>query len=191
MRRILVVDDDLHVGQAIGVWLKHHGFRVSTADSGPGGLVALDQASFDLMIVDAFMPNMRGFEPIRLFHERAPSVPLIAISGYAFPESESAAAEFLRLAMRLGATRCLRKPFKPATLLAVIDECLAQAEPHRRQVAALGVLAGALSARPRLFRRREPGAPCRNFSHEREVVVLDPRSVLALTGRRPRAAQLE
>ena len=31
MRRILVVDDDLHVGQAISVWLKAHGFRVAVA----------------------------------------------------------------------------------------------------------------------------------------------------------------
>jgi CheY-like chemotaxis protein len=37
------------------------------------------------MIVDVFMPTMRGFESIRLFHQRAPTVPLIAISGYAFP----------------------------------------------------------------------------------------------------------
>jgi DNA-binding NtrC family response regulator len=30
MRRILVVDDDVHVGQAIRIWLQHHGFRVSS-----------------------------------------------------------------------------------------------------------------------------------------------------------------
>jgi CheY-like chemotaxis protein len=144
MRRILVVDDDLHVGQAIRVWLKHHGFRVATADSGPGGLAALDNASFDLMIVDVFMPHMRGFEAIRLFHARAPTVPLIAISGYAFSDIETSAAEFLRLATRLGATRCLRKPFKPATLLSVIDECLADVEPHRRQAASLGAVVDAV-----------------------------------------------
>ena len=33
MRRILVVDDDLHVGQAISVWLKAQGFRVATAEA--------------------------------------------------------------------------------------------------------------------------------------------------------------
>jgi CheY-like chemotaxis protein len=33
MRRILVVDDDPHVGQAIRVWLKHDGFRVGHAFS--------------------------------------------------------------------------------------------------------------------------------------------------------------
>jgi len=144
MRRILIVDDDLHVGQAIGVWLKAHGFRVATADGGTTGLTALDNATFDLMIVDVFMPHMTGFEAIRLFHERAPNVPLIAISGYAFSGTESTGSEFVRLATRLGATRCLRKPFKPAALLGVIDQCLTEAEPHRRQVAALGAVADAL-----------------------------------------------
>jgi|SRR5579859_6002300 len=145
MRRILVVDDDLHVGQAIGVWLQHHGFRVSIAGGGSAGLAALDNGTFDLMIVDVFMPQMRGFESIRLFHQRAPTVPLIAISGYAFSEEENSAPEFLRLAKRLGATRCLRKPFKPATLLGVIDQCLTETEPHRRHLATLGAVADAPS----------------------------------------------
>jgi CheY-like chemotaxis protein len=145
MRRILVVDDDLHVGQAISVWLKAGDFRVATADGSATGLVALDNATFDLMIVDVFMPHMKGLEAIRLFHQRAPTVPLIAISGYAFSGTESTGSEFLRLATRLGATRCLRKPFKPMTLLDVIDECLSAAEPHRRQVATLGAVADSLS----------------------------------------------
>jgi CheY-like chemotaxis protein len=145
MRRILVVDDDLHVGQAISLWLTALGFRVATADGGVTGLVALENATFDLMIVDVFTPHMKGFEAIRLFHERAPTVPLIAISGYAFCGTESTGSEFPRLAARLGATHCLRKPFKPMTLLGVIDECLSAAEPHRRQVATLGAVADALS----------------------------------------------
>ena len=75
------------------------------------------------MIVDVFMPNMRGFESIRLFHQRAPSVPLVAISGYAFSNFDVSGADFLTMAAKLGATRCLRKPFRPATLLNVIDQC--------------------------------------------------------------------
>jgi CheY-like chemotaxis protein len=68
---------------------------------------------------------MRGFESIRIFHERAPSVPLIAMSGYAFANLDSPAPDFLRMALELGATRCLRKPFTPVALLTVINECLA------------------------------------------------------------------
>lgn len=132
MRQILVVDDDPHIGRAIRAWLKRYGFRVSIADGGSNGLAALDDSTFDLMIVDIFMPNMRGFESIRVFHDRAPTVPLIAISGYAFSGIEPPGADFLQMAIRLGATRCLRKPFRPTTLLAVIDECLSEAEPHRR-----------------------------------------------------------
>jgi CheY-like chemotaxis protein len=145
MRRILVVDDDPHICLAIRAWLKRYGFKVAIADGGPAGLVALDNSTFDLMIVDIFMPHMSGFESIRVFHQHAPTVPLIAISGYAFSGLEASSPDFVRMALRLGATRCLRKPFRPTTLLSVIDECLREAEPHRRYVATLAAVASAVS----------------------------------------------
>jgi CheY-like chemotaxis protein len=145
MRRILVVDDDVHIRLAIRAWLMRYGFRVAMADGGPNGLAALDDFAFDLMIVDIFMPDMRGFEPIRTFHQRAPAVPPIAISGYAFSGPETDNLACLKMARGLGATRCLHKPFRPATLLGVIDACLSEAEPHRRHAATLGAVASALS----------------------------------------------
>src|SRR3977135_2912720 len=145
MRRILVVDDDPDICLAVRAWLKRYGFRVSIADGGPNGLAALDNSTFDLMIVDIFMPNMRGFESIRVFHNHAPMVPLIAISGYAFSSPEVSSPDFRRMALKLGATRCLRKPFSPTTFLGVIDERLPAAEPHRRYVATLAVVASAVS----------------------------------------------
>lgn len=128
MTRVLVVDDDPMVCMAIEVYLERHDFQVIIADGGEAGLRALEGAPFDLMIVDIFMPHMRGFESIRIFHERAPMIPLIAMSGYAFANLNSPAPDFLRMALELGATRCLRKPFTPVALLAVINECLAEAE---------------------------------------------------------------
>jgi CheY-like chemotaxis protein len=147
MRRILVVDDDPHICLAIRAWLKRYGFKVAIADGGVSGLLALDNSTFDLMIVDIFMPNMRGFESIRVFHDHAPTVPLIAISGYAFSGLEPASPDFLTMALRLGATRCLRKPFRPMTLLSVIDECLSEAEPHRKYVETLAAVTNVLSER--------------------------------------------
>ena len=125
--RILVVDDDPMVCMAIEIYLERHGFRVTIADGGEAGLRALEGTIFDLMIVDIFMPHMRGFESIRIFHERAPTVPLIAMSGYAFANLDTPAPDFLRMALELGATRCLRKPFTPGALLTVVNECLADA----------------------------------------------------------------
>jgi CheY-like chemotaxis protein len=125
MPRILVVDDDPMVCMAIELHLERHNFQVTIADGGEAGLRALEGMNFDLMIVDIFMPHMRGFESIRIFHERAPSVPLVAMSGYAFANLDTPAPDFLRMALELGATRCLRKPFTPVALLTVINECLA------------------------------------------------------------------
>ena len=127
MPRVLVVDDDPMVCMAIEIYLERHSFHVTIADGGEAGLRALEGTPFDLMIVDIFMPHMRGFESIRIFHEQAPGVPLIAMSGYAFANLDTPAPDFLRMALELGATRCLRKPFAPAALLTVINECLADA----------------------------------------------------------------
>jgi DNA-binding response OmpR family regulator len=124
--RLLVVDDDPMVSMAIEIFLQRHNFQVTIADGGEAGLRALESDTFDLMIVDIFMPHMRGFESIRIFHERAPAVPLIAMSGYAFANLNSPAPDFLRMALELGATRCLRKPFTPVALLTVINECLSE-----------------------------------------------------------------
>ena len=134
MRRILVVDDDPHICLAIRAWLRRYGFKVAIADGGTAGVVALDHSTFDLMIVDIFMPHMRGFEAIRLFHNHAPTVPLIAISGYVFAEQRTPAPDFLNMALRLGATRCLRKPFTPSTLLSVIDGCLLESGAKETRV---------------------------------------------------------
>jgi CheY-like chemotaxis protein len=146
MRRILAVDDDLHTRLAIGVWLEQCGFRVALTDGGDSGLTALNDGTFDLMIVDVFMLNMRGFESIRVFHSHALTVPLIAISSYAFPGPEKDDPWCFRMALSLGATRCLRKPFRPATLLSAIDECLSEAEQRRKHAAALAAVASATSS---------------------------------------------
>ncbi|MHC2623781.1 CheY-like chemotaxis protein [Bradyrhizobium huanghuaihaiense] len=97
------------VCMAIEVYLQRNDFRVTIADGGEAGLRALEHEQFDLMIIDIFMPHMRGFESIRVFHERAPVIPLIAMSGYAFADLNSPAPDFLRMALELGAARCLRQ----------------------------------------------------------------------------------
>jgi CheY-like chemotaxis protein len=134
MKRILVVDDDPLICSAVRAWLEESGFAVVIADGGETGLSALDGSTFDLMIVDIFMPHMRGFESVRIFHQRAPKVPLIAISGYVFAEQRMPAPDFLSMALELGATRCLRKPFTPKTLLAVIEMCLLDSASLRLKI---------------------------------------------------------
>jgi CheY-like chemotaxis protein len=128
---VLVVDDDPMVCVAIEVCLQRQGFEVTIADGGEAGMRALDKATFDVMLVDVFMPHMRGFEAIRIFHERAPDIPVIAMSGYAFANSDRA-PDFLRMTIELGAAACLRKPFTPEALVAAINTCLDKFTPSAR-----------------------------------------------------------
>ncbi|WP_197489582.1 response regulator [Bradyrhizobium sp. DOA1] len=129
MRHILVADDDPMVCMAIEIYLQRNNFRMTIAEGGEAGLRALEHQQFDLMIVDIFMPDMRGFESIRIFHDRAPAIPLIAMSNYAFAKLNLPAPDFLRMALEIGAARCLRKPFTPHALLAAINDCLAEYRP--------------------------------------------------------------
>ena len=48
------------------------------------------------------------------------------MSGYAFASLETPSPDFLRMALDLGATCCLRKPFTPKMLLAAVNECLSK-----------------------------------------------------------------
>src|ERR1700738_4929545 len=129
--RVLVVDDDPMVCVAIEVCLQRQGFDVTIADGGEAGMRALDSATFDVMLIDVFMPHMRGFEAIRIFHERAPDIPIIAMSGYAFANTERA-PDFLRMTIELGAATCLRKPFTPQAVLATVNEGLTKSAPSAR-----------------------------------------------------------
>ena len=129
--RVLVVDDDPMVAMAIEVCLQRQGLEVTIADGGEAGMRALEASDFDVMLIDVFMPQMRGFESIRMFHERRPDVPIVAMSGYAFANAERA-PDFLRMTIELGAACCLRKPFTPDALLTSINQCITKPEAPAR-----------------------------------------------------------
>ena len=61
MPRVLVVDDDSMVCVAIEACLLRQGFDVTVADGGEAGLKELETSTFDVMLIDIFMPHMRGF----------------------------------------------------------------------------------------------------------------------------------
>jgi CheY-like chemotaxis protein len=123
--RILVVDDDASVSGAIAAFLRRPGLEVAVADGPEEGMRVLAKFAFDLMLVDIFMPKMRGYQSIRVFHERAPTTPLIAMSGHHFSKLSTSSDDFLETTRQLGATRFLRKPFTQSALVSAVNECLA------------------------------------------------------------------
>ena len=81
--RILVVDDEPAVGDAIKMMLKFDGHEVQTASGSKEALSLLEQDKFDLIITDYSMPGMKGDELAAVIKQRLPHQPIIMISAYA------------------------------------------------------------------------------------------------------------
>jgi DNA-binding response OmpR family regulator len=125
--RILVIDDDNTVVTAIRAVLLRSGFEVITAPGGKSALKAVEVYAFDLVIVDMVMEELDGLETVRLLHEVAPRVPVIAVSGFMFKPGVAATSDFVGLAARLGIAYCLHKPFRPDELLSAVKACIGEA----------------------------------------------------------------
>jgi CheY-like chemotaxis protein len=123
MTRILVIDDDAAVRDAMVFLLDVHGYEVIAAEDGAKGVAALEAGPVDLVIIDRFMPNMNGFTAIKEIRLKLPQTPIIAISGSI--SNESLASEDRRFGPAFGVLRSLPKPFRPEKLLQVIEELLA------------------------------------------------------------------
>ena len=121
MARILVIDDEVSVRNAIRLILENRGHHVVAAECGQRGVEAIEAYAFDAVIVDIFMPGMDGFQTIRILRQSAPKIAIIAISGYAFRQTSWPVPDFLKMACDLGATCCLRKPFKAWEIVKAIE----------------------------------------------------------------------
>jgi DNA-binding response OmpR family regulator len=129
MRRILVVEDDLSVGAAIRMMLEREGCETVHAPDAGIGIKAIESSHFDLAIVDIFLPGISGLKTIAEFRDRAPTVPILAISGFIFRNSMDPALDYLAMAVQAGAMACLRKPFARRQLMAAVHASLSSVPP--------------------------------------------------------------
>jgi CheY-like chemotaxis protein len=82
-RRILVVDDEPFVCDAVKMMLNFDGHLVETASNGKEALDMFEQGKFDLVITDFSMPSMKGDELAAAIKARAPGQPVVMITAYA------------------------------------------------------------------------------------------------------------
>jgi CheY-like chemotaxis protein len=82
-RRILVVDDEPLVCDAVKLMLDFDGHDVGTACSGKEALAKLEQSRFDLVITDYEMPGMKGDELAAAIKTRDAQQPVVMITAYA------------------------------------------------------------------------------------------------------------
>ena len=82
-RKILVVDDEPYVCDAVRMMLAFDGHQVETAANGRDALTLFAPGKYDLVITDYAMPGMKGDELAVAIKTRAPGQPVVLITAYA------------------------------------------------------------------------------------------------------------
>jgi len=116
-KTILVVDDEERLRSLLRAYLTQEGFRVLAAANGREALRIADQEKPDLIILDLMMPEVDGYEFMRLYRERKHQVPVIMLTA----KVEEADAV---LGLEIGADDYVTKPFSPRVLVARVRAVL-------------------------------------------------------------------
>jgi two-component system, NtrC family, response regulator AtoC len=118
---VLVVDDEKNMRSSLETVLSDEGYAVQAVESAEQGLKLLAQQDFFMIITDARLGGMNGYEFLNQTRARWPDLPALMITAYATPKL---AVE----AIKSGAMDYLSKPFAPEELLHAVGRC---AERHR------------------------------------------------------------
>lgn len=118
---ILVVDDEKNMRSSLATVLGDEGYSVELVESAEQGLAMLERESFFMVITDARLGGMSGYEFLARVRQQWPDLPVLMITAYATPKL---AVE----AIKAGAIDYLSKPFAPEELLHAVNRC---AERHR------------------------------------------------------------
>lgn len=119
--KILLIDDEEIVRETLTDFLTSAGHNVEQATDGKKALKLLENTSYDLIIMDVFMPEVDGIELIQILAKRSDQPPIITISGGGgiLPPNWSA-----KLTEVFGVTYSLTKPIDMNLFLSTVKEAL-------------------------------------------------------------------
>lgn len=123
--KILLIDDDAALLTIFGTALQKADFVVITASDGASGLEKAKNDSFDLILIDQILPDMRGNDIVKTLkaQEKTKNTPLMILSNFG-------QTELIQEAMNLGAVEyVLKYQIEPADLVAKVKEVLKEKTP--------------------------------------------------------------
>jgi CheY-like chemotaxis protein/anti-sigma regulatory factor (Ser/Thr protein kinase) len=121
MSRILIVDDDKTTRHMLSTVLSKAGFSTAVATDGVEALTALDEGSFDLLLLDVWMPRMNGLELLARLGDAVGRPRVIVMTSDDAPET-------LLEAVRAKAFRYVHKPVEAGSLVETVRGALAAPE---------------------------------------------------------------
>jgi two-component system, OmpR family, response regulator len=116
-QRILVVDDEPSIVDAVATALRYEGFDVEEASTGRGALSAVAQREPDLIVLDWMLPDLEGIEVGRRIRERGFKSAVLFLTAKDATENKVEA-------LRAGGDDYVTKPFSLAELVARVQAIL-------------------------------------------------------------------
>ena len=116
MNKILVVDDDREIVDAIEIYLNNEGFEVLKAYDGMEALEIIADTDIDLVMIDIMMPRLDGIRATMKIREDK-NIPIIILS------AKSEASDKV-MGLNVGANDYVTKPFNPLELIARVKSHL-------------------------------------------------------------------
>ena len=114
-RRVLVVDDEATICEAVAARLRAEGFDVVTASDGPAAVAVCEASSPDVLVLDVMLPGFDGLEVCRRVQASRP-VPVLMLTARA-DETD------MLIGLGVGADDYLSKPFSMRVLVARCTRC--------------------------------------------------------------------
>ena len=127
---ILLVDDEKGIRQSLGTVLAEEGFKVTTAKNGEECLQVLENKSFELILLDVWLPGINGLETLERIKEMKVSAAVVMISGHGTIETAVKAT-------RLGAFDFIEKPLSIEKLVESAKKALSAFEKNLEEDIAL------------------------------------------------------
>jgi two-component system alkaline phosphatase synthesis response regulator PhoP len=122
-KKVLVVDDEIHIVHVVAIKLRNNGYEVETANNGAEAYEYACRNKPDIIVTDFQMPTMTGMELVEKLrqNEDTKKIPIIMLTArsFAIPKEKQ---EQLKI------SNCLSKPFSPRELLSNIEDILYQKE---------------------------------------------------------------
>jgi DNA-binding response OmpR family regulator len=168
--RILLVEDDVQLGQSIHRGLEEAGMAVDMVRDGDEALTAADVATYDVIVLDVMLPGPDGFTVARRLRERKLRTPILMLTGRTAVDDRVHGLE-------AGADDYLGKPFAFRELVARIRALSRRHLPDRGAVLTAGPLTLDTAAHRLSVRGREVEVTAKEFA-VLEFFMLHPGQVL-------------
>lgn len=120
-KKVLVVDDEIHIVHVVAIKLKSNGFEVITASNGKEAYDIAAEQIPDIIVTDFQMPIMDGMQFVEKLRQldNTKNIPVIMLTGRSFSIEKE-------LKEKLNISDCLGKPFSPRELLKKVEDILFQ-----------------------------------------------------------------